>query len=843
MEIRGHILNSQRIQCLFLWALLVCIFATALSQDEQLSSTPGLPTVTVRGFLNFKTTVDGTVIVFTPASEVHQPTTPPKIVITSSEVPESSESPTKSFIPNEDLTSEKEMHEAVQDLAYASPPQNSLETIKTQIPNLNLLENKMKETFLQHISDNAVLPSTRQVNNDLDKVKKLSSSQNQYPTGLVTVLGGTFVDGTSTTVFETKVIGTYIDGKYAQILQSTSSVVAEPTTFMTATPTMTYLTVERSHSKAVEQISSSFSEVSAPSSSIVSVLSSSTSFSKSPVSSTPSETFSIVSNPTLTSSETSKSVIPEEKMKSPVFKMKEISSSTVAKNENTASIFPSRYKSRQNTLESSFVTTSVTVSFDNEQPTETLESAIRSTLSKPKSTFIPVTSTVARFSDDDNTLPTSQKTPRNSTSRTRFLSPRRPSQSVRLNRFKVKLTLRHDSSDEYNVTLPADDEDLEEDHTHKTDDEAEVVTEGIGIEVDPAKVVFQETTITSEVTLHVGRRKSVRTLTITTSVPLTVNPTDIQDILAAESTSMEREASEVDFNHHIVTRTFTTTERALKTSVVPVYDGKSTAYHTVTESFFIMKIITAYRTLPIGDASVLESAFDEPDTPETTLEAAANIQPSVIQSAPPEQFSTENTVQPSMIMPSAGNAPPQLSNPFLSLGNALNNPLAAVYLGLQQLNAQMTLYSTVSDTSTYVTTETLYSTKTIRFYDGRSTRYRTVSDPTATKKRTVTTTITSVQPYLNTHALQQQQQLQKLIGATRIAPPEPEYSTITSIYTTVTTTTSLSPRIYTLIYNGFSTKFRTVTSTTMFPTTVTITSTTKVPIAPTNVPFTYPYSL
>ncbi|CAL1269761.1 unnamed protein product [Larinioides sclopetarius] len=841
MEIRGLIQNAQRIQCLFIWALLVCIFTTAMSQDEQLASTPGLPTVTVRGFLNFKTTVDGTVIVFTPASEVHQPSTQPKIVSTSSEVPDTSESPTKSFIPNEDLTSEKEMHEAVQDLAYASPPQNSLESIKTQIPNLNLLENKMKETFLQHISDNAVLPSTRQVNNDLDKVKKLSSSQNQYPTGLVTVLGGTFIDGTSTTVFETKVIGTYIDGKYAQILQSTSSVVADPTTFMTATPTMTYLTVDRSHSKAEEQISSSFSQVSAPSSSIISVQSSPSLFSKSLVANTPSETFSIIS-PTVTSSEISKSVTSEQKLKPPS-KTKEMLSSTIAKNENTASTFPSQYKSRQNTLESSFVTTSVTVTFDNEQPTESLESAIGSTLTKTKSKFIPITSTVARFSDDDNTLPTTQKTPRNSTSRTRFHSPRRPSQSVRLNRFKVKLTLRHDSSDEYNVTVPADDEDLEEDHTHKSDDEAEVVTESIGIEVDPAKVVFQETTITSEVTIHVGRRKSVRTLTITTSVPLTVNPTDIQDILAAESTSMEREASEVDFNHHIVTRTFTTTERALKTSVVPVYDGKSTAYHTVTESFFIMKIITAYRTLPLGDASVLESAFEESDTPETTLEAAANIQPSVIQSAPPEQFSTENTVQPSMIVPSSGNAPPQLSNPFLSLGNALNNPLAAVYLGLQQLNAQMTLYSTVTDTSTYVTTETLYSTKTIRFYDGRSTRYRTVSDPTATKKRTVTTTMTSVQPYLNTHAIQQQQQLQKLIGATRMAPPEPEYSTITSIYTTVTTTTSLSPRIYTLIYNGFSTKFRTVTSTTMYPTTVTITSTTKVPIAPTNVPFSYPYSL
>lgn len=47
----------------------------------------------------------------------------------------------------------------------------------------------------------------------------------QYPTGLVTVLGGTHVKNGATTVFETKVIGTYIEGKYAQILQSTSQII------------------------------------------------------------------------------------------------------------------------------------------------------------------------------------------------------------------------------------------------------------------------------------------------------------------------------------------------------------------------------------------------------------------------------------------------------------------------------------------------------------------------------------------------------------------------------------------------------------------------------------------
>ncbi|KFM60598.1 Zonadhesin, partial [Stegodyphus mimosarum] len=734
------------------------------------------------------------------------------------------------------------MHDDVEDISFASPPQNSLGPIKTQVSGLNLLDNKMREPFLQHISDNAVLPSTGQVNNDLDKIRKIQSSQNQYPTGLVTVLGGTFVDGPSTTIYETKVIGTYIDGKYAQILQSTSHIVA-PSPSVPSSYSFAISSVSRGQNKETPQVSMDTFKMLSQFSSTASMVS--------PIPqiklSTSSITKSVVINPTpvISVSGVSKTVNDNYSSKGASQSANVLNSLSIIEEKKISTptfLKASEDKSSQKPLESSFSKMDSTVIRDTELPTESLENVRRSSVLSD-SFRLPIISTVIRLPDEDNTVVAQPKSHRNSTPRNRFLSPRRPSQSVQLNRFKVKLTLRHDSTEEYNVTLPSDDEDLEEDHTNKAEDETEVVTEGIGAAVDPARVVFQETTITSEVTLHVGRRKSVRTLTITTSVPLTVNPTDIQDILASQSTAMDRENTASDA-YNIVTRTFTTTERALKTSVVPIFDGKQTTFHTVTESFFIMKIITAYRTLPPGDATVLESIFDEPEISATTLEVAANIQPSVIQSPPPDQISTESLVQPSITLPSGSNNNPQLTNPLLSLGHALsNNPLAAVYLGLQQLNAQMTLYSTVTDTSTYVTTETFYSTKTIRLYDGRSTRYRKISEPVSTKKSTVTTTVTSVQPYLNTHALQQQQQLQKLIAATQL-PPQPQYSTLTSTYTTVTVTSSLSTRIYTLIYNGFSTKFRTVTSTTTYPTTVVITSTTKVPIAPSqvNVPFVYPYS-
>lgn len=50
--------------------------------------------------------------------------------------------------------------------------------------------------------------------------------EDNHPTGLVTKLGGTVVKDGATTVHETSVIGTYINGKYAQVLQSTSQVIA-----------------------------------------------------------------------------------------------------------------------------------------------------------------------------------------------------------------------------------------------------------------------------------------------------------------------------------------------------------------------------------------------------------------------------------------------------------------------------------------------------------------------------------------------------------------------------------------------------------------------------------------
>lgn len=51
------------------------------------------------------------------------------------------------------------------------------------------------------------------------------SDDEEHPLGLVTTLGGTIVKDGLITVHETSVIGTYISGKYAQVLNSNSKII------------------------------------------------------------------------------------------------------------------------------------------------------------------------------------------------------------------------------------------------------------------------------------------------------------------------------------------------------------------------------------------------------------------------------------------------------------------------------------------------------------------------------------------------------------------------------------------------------------------------------------------
>ena len=82
-----------------------------------------------------------------------------------------------------------------------------------------------EETYRVHnIKPSNAKPAQKSRQTAEPKKSNANKNDNIHPTGLVTKLGGTVVKDGATTVHETSVIGTYISGKYAQVLQSTSHI-------------------------------------------------------------------------------------------------------------------------------------------------------------------------------------------------------------------------------------------------------------------------------------------------------------------------------------------------------------------------------------------------------------------------------------------------------------------------------------------------------------------------------------------------------------------------------------------------------------------------------------------
>ncbi|CAG2120980.1 unnamed protein product, partial [Medioppia subpectinata] len=339
---------------------------------------------------------------------------------------------------------------------------------------------------------------------------------------------------------------------------------------------------------------------------------------------------------------------------------------------------------------------------------------------------------------------------------------------VRLNRFKAKLPATDlEARQTYNSRVQSRVDDQKSDaEESKAEEEIQNDGETVAEEtktpellpsepIDPSKVAKEVQTITSEVTQHVnGNQIQVKTHTHTTTIQRPLHPSEFDTDLIAPTVPVE--ANDLDATSVqetpplVVSRTYSVTERSMRTTVIPVFDGTSTASHTVTESYFIRKLITVYKTLPPGDMFLLETAsnaFNDTNFG-NDLSAAEQSIPSLYEGAieitdePDNELVSATPVAQSVSVPTlepnpnmgflANNQLPQfdVNNP-LFLAAALQNPqLAAVYLGLQQLKQQQQQqapqYSTITKPTTYVTTDTVYNTKVVSFYDGRSTRSRTI---------------------------------------------------------------------------------------------------------------------
>lgn len=201
----------------------------SLSNSNDKAQLPeiSLPTVTVRGFLNFRTTVDGTVVVFTSSA-----TSPGSLTSPSSSLPSSTSKPPL-IVPTPTTTTSTATvnpYHSYSSAYYDEPPS----PIYSPILGSPYNGGKSNYFYKTQIHNN---------NDDHQEVTITPTSSSSsysavYPTGLVTILAETELGNNGeTTVQETKVIGTYIEGKYAQILKSTSFVNLGHSTASHTTPT------------------------------------------------------------------------------------------------------------------------------------------------------------------------------------------------------------------------------------------------------------------------------------------------------------------------------------------------------------------------------------------------------------------------------------------------------------------------------------------------------------------------------------------------------------------------------------------------------------------------------
>lgn len=294
--------------------------------------------------------------------------------------------------------------------------------------------------------------------------------------------------------------------------------------------------------------------------------------------------------------------------------------------------------------------------------------------------------------------------------------------------------------------------------------------------IDPDRVQVQ--TITTEITRDIGgqsldRRRALRNtlfagLNFVDTVTLTTTRTLPGPDIEPTASLNDLDGGTIQETPPIViSRTYSLTERSSRTSLLPVVDGGATTTYTVTENFVINKVITAYKTMPGGDLALLETAmlhmndsnYLENLTEEGATAVSTQIAPSStvnndqINPTANDIVSNLNQLNPGLLQPSIQptSIGPQvdLNNPLV-LGAALQNPALVsiaidfhpltpllrtllhaqlqMYFGLQQLGQQATQLTTITKPTQYVTSETIFNTKVISFYDGRNTRTRTITE-------------------------------------------------------------------------------------------------------------------
>ncbi|KAH0954723.1 hypothetical protein HN011_007861 [Eciton burchellii] len=226
-------------------------------------------TQTVYGFLDFTTTIGNTVMVFSPQSappegDNEKKTSAPAIHTKPTEQQEKKNIPdiqpskthktehqdggTKKQVKGTKIVVNSVVEQNAVSPSENASPKSTKEPSKmtTKPPILSSVVQVRAKDEIPGVKNNLAEPEydflSKQPTEVIDETYKLinlrpsskahkpraTPRNKENPTGLVTKLGGTIVKDGLTTVHETSVIGTYINGKYAQVLQSSSRILTAP---------------------------------------------------------------------------------------------------------------------------------------------------------------------------------------------------------------------------------------------------------------------------------------------------------------------------------------------------------------------------------------------------------------------------------------------------------------------------------------------------------------------------------------------------------------------------------------------------------------------------------------
>ncbi|XP_013185745.2 uncharacterized protein LOC106131262 isoform X2 [Amyelois transitella] len=446
----------------------------------------------------------------------------------------------------------------------------------------------------------------------------------EHPIGLVTTLGGTIVKDGLTTVHETSVIGTYISGKYAQVLNSNSKVLPASGHRAKISPSPTH--------KILKTAAPGFNKNRynlEPTPSVNDEDSSKTTRRHSSNGSSFKNRHKLQSSQDNDSHDSS----PTQSKK---YKNRNSSQSHRTQSEPTASSFSNRRKSNRNSGHKTTVTPS---NNDNQSrrgfkprvqatPVEQVTPSASTSVYKFKLNRSPGSGrwqyktspkpkvTIRKMAgDDDQTTP--NPNPLLDDTQSNELSPQaRSDNDLELSGSQSGLgTLLENDTEDNSIEKPPP---------------VETLKVEISTPADFKDVYYEIATIKSPYTFQVGRVKNTRIITVTSTIEKRIEPTLVLNSQSSLNEPLTENilatASPYGKDHNLldssiatlppitlssdmetppletVTETFSTTQNMLKTHILPVVrDVNITSSLTFIQTYQVTRFVTATKTLPPMD--------------------------------------------------------------------------------------------------------------------------------------------------------------------------------------------------------------------------------------------------